>query len=96
MKWISNGETEPNTIAILFELSKTETLVEKLGNTKDCIPVLVSLLSNPSPDISWKAQNVLQNLSSDTHFVVKMAEAGYLQSFVTRFNQGETINLREK
>ncbi|XWS68712.1 hypothetical protein CRYUN_Cryun04dG0115200 [Craigia yunnanensis] len=87
VKRISNGETEPNTIAILLELSKTETLVEKLGNTKDCIPLLVSLLSNPNPDISWKAQNVLQNLSSNTHFVVKMAEAGYFQSFVARFNQ---------
>ena len=96
MKWISNGETEPNTIAILLELSKTENLVEKIGNTKDCIPLLVSLLSNPNPDISWKAQNVLQNLSSNIHFVVKMAEAGYFQSFVARFNQGKAINPREK
>ncbi|XWS39392.1 hypothetical protein CRYUN_Cryun18bG0050300 [Craigia yunnanensis] len=88
VKRIYNGETEPNTIEIMLELSKTETLIEKIGNTKDCIPVLVSLLSNPNPDISWKAQNVLQNLSSNTHFVVKMAEAGYLQSFVARFNQG--------
>ncbi|XP_022764127.1 U-box domain-containing protein 44-like [Durio zibethinus] len=88
VKRIYNGETEPGTIAILLELSKTETLIEKIGNTKDCIPLLVSLLSNPNPDISWKAQNVLQNLSSNIHFVVKMAEAGYFQSFVTQFNQG--------
>ncbi|XVF02079.1 hypothetical protein REPUB_Repub04eG0145500 [Reevesia pubescens] len=88
VKRIYNGEIEPNTIAILLELSKTETLVQKIGNTKDCIPLLVSLLSNPNPDISWKAQNVLQNLSSNKHFVVKMAEAGYFQSLVARFNQG--------
>ncbi|XVE92716.1 hypothetical protein REPUB_Repub01dG0123600 [Reevesia pubescens] len=87
VKRIYNGETEPNTIAILLELSKTETLIEKIGNTKDCIPLLVSLLSNPNPDISLKAQQVLQNLSSNIHFVVKMAEAGYFQSFVARFNQ---------
>ncbi|KAK6252866.1 hypothetical protein QUC31_014586 [Theobroma cacao] len=87
VKRIYNGETEPDTIAILLELSKTETLIEKIGNTKDCIPLLVSLLSNSNPDISCKAQKVLQNLSSNTHFVVKMAEAGHFQPFVARFNQ---------
>ncbi|EOX99570.1 ARM repeat superfamily protein isoform 4 [Theobroma cacao] len=40
-----------------------------------------------NPDISCKAQKVLQNLSSNTHFVVKMAEAGHFQPFVARFNQ---------
>lgn len=84
---ISNGETEPYTIGILLELSKTETFVETIGNTKDCIPLMVSLFSNPNPDISLKAQNVLQNLSSNTHFAVKTAEAGYFQPFVARFNQ---------
>lgn len=88
---ISNGETEPYTIGILLELSKTETFVETIGNTKDCIPLMVSLFSNPNPDISLKAQNVLQNLSSNTHFAVKTAEAGYFQPFVARFNQGKAI-----
>ncbi|XP_052887738.1 U-box domain-containing protein 15-like [Gossypium arboreum] len=89
VKRIYNGETEPNTIAILLELSKTEALVEKIGNTKDCIPLLVYLVSNPNPEIALKAQDVLRNLSSNTHFVVKMAESGFFQSFVARFNQGE-------
>ncbi|KAE8724974.1 Potassium transporter 5 family protein [Hibiscus syriacus] len=87
VKWIYNGETEPNMIGILLELSKTDALVENIGNTKDCIPLLVSLVGNSNPDIALKAQNVLRNLSSHTHFVVKMAEAGYYQSFVARFNQ---------
>ncbi|OMP06500.1 Armadillo [Corchorus olitorius] len=88
VKRIYNGGTEPTTVGILLELSKAETLIDKIGNTKDCIPLLVSLLSNPNSDISDKAQNVLQNLSSNTHFAVKMAEAGYFQSFVARFNEG--------
>ncbi|MBA0682709.1 hypothetical protein Goari_024404 [Gossypium aridum] len=87
VKRMYNGETEANSVSILLELSKTETLIERIGNTKDCIPVLVSLLSNPNPDTSSKAKAVLQNLSSNTHFAVKMAEAGYFQSFVARFNQ---------
>ncbi|XP_039026881.1 U-box domain-containing protein 44-like, partial [Hibiscus syriacus] len=87
VKQIYNGETDPNMIGILLELSKTEALVENIGNTKDCIPLLVSLDSNSNPDIASKARSVLGNLSSNTHFVVKMAEAGYYQSFVARFNQ---------
>ncbi|PPR92028.1 hypothetical protein GOBAR_AA28655 [Gossypium barbadense] len=87
VKRIYNGETELNAIAILLELSKTEALVEKIGNTKDCIPLLVYLVSYPNPEIALKAQDVLRNLSSNTHFVVKMAESGFFQSFVARFNQ---------
>ncbi|KAL4273231.1 hypothetical protein GQ457_13G006240 [Hibiscus cannabinus] len=87
VKLIYNGETEPNMLGILLELSKTEGLVENIGSTKDCIPLLVSLVGNSNPDIASKARNVLRNLSSNTHFVVKMAEAGYFQSFVARFNQ---------
>lgn len=89
MKRIYNGEAELNAIAILLELSKTEALVEKIGNTKDCIPLLVYLVSYPNPEIALKAQDVLLNLSSNTHFVVKMAESGFFQSFIARFNQGE-------
>ncbi|GAV82584.1 U-box domain-containing protein [Cephalotus follicularis] len=80
------GKPEPDALAILLELSKRETLGEKIGNTKDCIPLLVSLLSNDNNEIAQKALNVLQNLSSNTHFAVKMAEAGHFQPFVTCFN----------
>ena len=88
VKQIYKDGTEPDAIAILLELSERETLAEKIGSTKDCIPLLVSLLSNSNPDVSQNAHNVLQNLSSNTHFVVKMAEAGHFQPFVARFNQG--------
>lgn len=91
VKQIYKDGTEPDAIAILLELSERETHAEKIGNTKDCIPLLVSLLANNNPDISQKAHKVLQNLSSNTHFVVKMAEVGHFQPFVTRFNQGNII-----
>lgn len=90
VKQIYKDGTEPDAIAILLELSERETLAEKIGSTKDCIPLLVSLLSNNNPDVSQNAHKVLQNLSSNTHFVVKMAEAGHFQPFVARFNQGNT------
>lgn len=91
VKHIYKGGEESNAISLLLELSKKEILREKIGNAKDCIPLLVSLLQKNNPDVSEKAQKVLENLSSNTHFVVKMAEAGHFQPFVARFNQGKTI-----
>ncbi|KAJ0045086.1 hypothetical protein Pint_05580 [Pistacia integerrima] len=88
VKQIYKGETEAEALAVLLELSKTESLGEKIGKTKDCIPILVSLLHNDDPNVSENAHSVLQNLSSNTHFAVKMAEAGYYQPFVACFNQG--------
>ncbi|KAH7516827.1 hypothetical protein FEM48_Zijuj10G0176200 [Ziziphus jujuba var. spinosa] len=88
VKLIYKGGEESDAISVLLELSKKEILREKIGNAKDCIQLLVSLLQKNNPDVSEKAQHVLQNLSSNTHFVVKMAEAGHFQPFVSRFNQG--------
>ncbi|KAF8400098.1 hypothetical protein HHK36_015973 [Tetracentron sinense] len=88
VKQFYKGEAEPDAVGILLELSVRETLAEKIGNAKDCIPLLVSLLQNNNSDVSQKAQKVLQNLSSNTDFVVKMAEAGQFKPFVARFNQG--------
>ncbi|KAF2288422.1 hypothetical protein GH714_007335 [Hevea brasiliensis] len=88
VKQIYTGERIPDAIAVLLELSNNETLREKIGSTKDCIPLLVSLLDNSNSDISQKAKKMLDNFSSNTSFVVKMAEAGYFQPFVARFNQG--------
>lgn len=91
MRQFYKGEAEPDAVAVLLELSAREALAEKIGNIRDCIPVLVSLLNYSNPDVSQKAHKVLQNLSYNTHFVVKMAEAGYFQQFVARFNQGKLI-----
>ncbi|KAJ9180489.1 hypothetical protein P3X46_008721 [Hevea brasiliensis] len=88
VKQIYTGERIPDAIAVLLELSNNETLREKIGSTNDCIPLLVSLLDNSNSDISQKAKKMLDNFSSNTSFVVKMAEAGYFQPFVARFNQG--------
>jgi hypothetical protein len=45
-------------MAVLLRLSKTEALREEIGKTKDCIPLLVSLLHNDNPDVSQKAQRI--------------------------------------
>lgn len=88
VKQIYKGEKGPDAIAVLLELSKRENLKEKIGNSKDCIPLMVSLLRNDNPNVSEKAQNMLQNLSTNTSLVIKMAEVGHFQPFVARFIQG--------
>ncbi|KAG7978594.1 hypothetical protein I3843_05G090400 [Carya illinoinensis] len=88
VKQIYKDGIEPVAIAILLELLERETLSEKIGSTKDSIPLLVSLLPNDNLDVSQYANKVLQKLSSNTHFVVKMTEVGHFQPFVARFNQG--------
>ncbi|RWR86906.1 U-box domain-containing protein 44-like protein isoform X1 [Cinnamomum micranthum f. kanehirae] len=86
-KLFRKGEAQPDAVAILVELAEKEEFAEEIGNT-NCIPFLVSLLENHNPDISQKAEKVVENLSSNTHFVIKMADAGYFQPFLVRFNQG--------
>ncbi|XP_009353494.2 U-box domain-containing protein 43 [Pyrus x bretschneideri] len=87
VKHIYKGGSKHDAVAVLLELSAKETLGEKIGNAKDCIPLLVSLLHKDNTEVSQKSHKVLQNLSLNTHFVVKMAEAGHLQPFVARFNE---------
>lgn len=96
MRQFYKGEAEPDAVAVLLELSARESLAEKIGNVRDCIPVLVSLLNYSNPNVSQKAHKVLQNLAYNTHFVVKMAEAGHLQQFVACFNKGKAIQLMMK
>ncbi|KAJ4825922.1 hypothetical protein Tsubulata_006261 [Turnera subulata] len=88
VKQIYRGEHGADAIAVLMELSKRESLRESIGKTKDCIPLLVSLLQNDDADVKEKAWNTLENLCANTSFIIKMAEAGHFQPFVARFNQG--------
>ncbi|KAK1272310.1 U-box domain-containing protein 44 [Acorus gramineus] len=86
VKRFCRGETDAEAVSVLVELSENEEILEQIGNTKNCIPSLVSLLKNPNPDVSHNARRVLERLSSNTQFVIKMAEAGLFQPFLDRFH----------
>ncbi|XP_068666596.1 U-box domain-containing protein 44-like [Aristolochia californica] len=88
VKRFYTGEANPEAMALLMELSQKESLVEKIGNANRCIPFLVSMLHSPHPGVSEKAPKVVQKLSSSIHFVIKMAEAGHFQPFLSHFNRG--------
>ncbi|XP_030461834.1 U-box domain-containing protein 44-like isoform X2 [Syzygium oleosum] len=88
VKHLYKGEVAHDAIAVLLELSSREAIAEEIGNAKNSIPLLVSMLHYRERNVSKKAHKVLQNLSFNTHFVVKMAESGYFGPFVSRFNEG--------
>ncbi|XP_058092848.1 U-box domain-containing protein 44-like [Magnolia sinica] len=88
VKQIGRGEVEPDAVRLLQALSEKEELIQEIGNAKDSIAFLVTLLQNPKPDISSRSRLVLENLSSNAHFIIKMAEAGHFQPFIDHFNQG--------
>ncbi|XP_064989523.1 U-box domain-containing protein 44-like [Musa acuminata AAA Group] len=90
VKMFCRGETEPEALQVLLDLSENEKLADLIGNTKDCIPSLVSLAQNSVPAISEKALHVLSRLSSKTHFVIQMARAGHVRPFLTSFQQVNT------
>ncbi|URD71836.1 Zinc-finger of the MIZ type in Nse subunit [Musa troglodytarum] len=90
VKKFCRGETEPEALQVLLGLSENEKLADLIGNTKDCIPSLVSLAQNSVPAISEKALHVLSRLSSKTHFVIQMAQAGHVRPFLTSFQQVNT------
>ncbi|KAL5700550.1 hypothetical protein ACHQM5_025977 [Ranunculus cassubicifolius] len=88
IKCFYKGEAHTDAIAIFLEMSRKETFAEIIGNTKDCIPLLVSMLDNSNHDVSDKAEMVLENLSLNIQFAIKMAESGYFLPFISRFNEG--------
>ncbi|KAF8020951.1 hypothetical protein BT93_G1385 [Corymbia citriodora subsp. variegata] len=87
VKHLYKDEAGHNAIAVLLELSSREAIAEEIGRAKNSIPLLVSML-HWERDVLKKAHKVLQNLSFNTHFVVKMAECGYFRPFVCRFSEG--------
>ncbi|KAH7670106.1 Zinc finger RING/FYVE/PHD-type protein [Dioscorea alata] len=88
IKRFHRGEIEADAVELLVRLSDEQMIAEQIGNTKDAIPTLVSLVQNPNPEISQKAEIVLRNLpSSNTEFIVKMAEAGHFDPFLAQFHQ---------
>ncbi|CAL9115487.1 unnamed protein product [Musa acuminata var. zebrina] len=90
VKMFCRGETEPEALQVLLDLSENEKFADLIGNAKDCIPSLVSLAQNSVPAISEKALHVLSRLSSKTHFVIQMARAGHVRPFLTSFQQVNT------
>ncbi|KAE9603491.1 hypothetical protein Lal_00002432 [Lupinus albus] len=77
-------------VSLLYELSKSEALCEKIGSINGAILILVGMTSSNSEDLSTveKADKTLENLEKCENNVRQMAENGKLQPLLTQLLEG--------
>ncbi|KAM0041750.1 putative U box domain, armadillo-like helical, Zinc finger, RING/FYVE/PHD-type [Helianthus debilis subsp. tardiflorus] len=77
-------------VSLLYELSKSESLCEKIGSVNGAILILVGMTSSNSENllIVEKADKILENLEKNENNVRQMAENGRLQPLLTLLLDG--------
>ncbi|XP_010471790.1 PREDICTED: U-box domain-containing protein 43 [Camelina sativa] len=77
-------------VSVLFELSKSESLCEKIGSVRGAIILLVGLTSSKSEMVSTveKADKTLTNLEVSEDNVREMASNGRLQPLLAKLLEG--------
>ncbi|CAA7042523.1 unnamed protein product [Microthlaspi erraticum] len=77
-------------VSLLFELSKSEALCEKIGSVRGAIILLVGLTSSKSENVSTveKADRTLTNLERSEENVREMATNGRLQPLLAKLLEG--------
>ncbi|VVA95487.1 unnamed protein product [Arabis nemorensis] len=77
-------------VSLLFELSKSQTLCEKIGSIRGAIILLVGLTSSKSEVVSTveKADKTLTNLERSEENVRQMATNGRLQPLLAKLLEG--------
>lgn len=78
-------------VSVLFELSKSEALCEKIGSIHGAIILLVGLTSSKSENVSTveKADKTLTNLERSEENVRQMAINGRLQPLLAKLLEGD-------
>ncbi|XP_020593092.1 U-box domain-containing protein 44-like isoform X2 [Phalaenopsis equestris] len=92
-KLLRGAEPEIYALEILLELSKKDTIADKIGNDPNSIPTLVSLLNYPTAEIAEMARGVLENLYR-VQFAIMMGKCGYLSPFLEHFCQENSVETR--
>lgn len=77
-------------MSLLYELSKSEALSEKIGAVNGAILILVGMTSSNSENVLTveKADKTLENLEKCERNVQQMAENGRLQPLLTLLLEG--------
>ncbi|CAL9044386.1 unnamed protein product [Musa banksii] len=92
VKFLSHEHSQEReeAVSLLYELSKSELLCEKIGGVGGAILILVGMASSKSENISTveKADKTLQNLEKCEKNVRQMAENGRLQPLLTLLLEG--------
>ncbi|KAI4317042.1 hypothetical protein L6164_024953 [Bauhinia variegata] len=92
VKFLSHelSKEREEAVSLLYELSKSETLCEKIGSINGAILILVGMTSSKSEDLSTveKADKTLENLEKCENNVRQMAENGRLQALLNQLLEG--------
>ncbi|KAG2698098.1 hypothetical protein I3843_07G133800 [Carya illinoinensis] len=92
VKFLSHelSKEREEAVSLLYELSKSETLCEKIGSINGAILILVGMTSSNSEDLLTveKADKTLENLEKCENNVRQMAENGRLQPLLTQLLEG--------
>ncbi|KAK8945652.1 U-box domain-containing protein 44 [Platanthera guangdongensis] len=92
VKFLSHDHSQERkeAVSLLFELSKSESLCEKIGGVNGAILILVGLVSSKTESVSTveKAEKILENLEKDKKSVRLMAENGRLRPLLTQLLEG--------
>lgn len=97
VKFLSHEQSKERdeAVSLLYELSKTEALCEKIGAINGAILMLVGMTSSNSENILTveKADKTLENLEKYENNVRQMAENGRLQPLLTQILEGTFTGL---
>ncbi|KAL7174959.1 hypothetical protein ACSBR2_028710 [Camellia fascicularis] len=92
VKFLSHEQSKEReeAVSLLFELSKSETLCEKIGSVNGAILILVGMTSSKSENLLTvgRAEQTLDNLAKCENNVRQMAENGRLQPLLTLLLEG--------
>ncbi|KAL7085684.1 hypothetical protein ACP275_14G294000 [Erythranthe tilingii] len=92
VKFLSHEQSKEReeAVSLLYELSKSERLCEKIGSVNGAILILVGLASSNSENLITveKADKTLDNLAQCENNVRQMAESGRLQPLLTLLLEG--------
>ncbi|XVE94393.1 hypothetical protein REPUB_Repub02eG0004800 [Reevesia pubescens] len=92
VKFLSHEQSKEReeAVSLLYELSKSEALCEKIGSINGAILILVGMTSSKSENVLTveKADKTLENLEKCENNVRQMAENGRLHPLLTQILEG--------
>ncbi|XP_050387008.1 U-box domain-containing protein 24-like [Argentina anserina] len=75
-------------VALLLELSKYDSIREKVGMVQGCILLLVTMSNSDDNQAARDARDLLENLSFSDQNVIQMAKANYFEHLLQRLSTG--------
>ncbi|KAL3617721.1 U-box domain-containing protein 44 [Castilleja foliolosa] len=92
VKFLSHEQSEEReeAVSLLYELSKSERLCEKIGSVNGAVLILVGMASSNSENVKnvEKAYQTLENMAQCENNVRQMAECGRLQPLLSLLLKG--------